>query len=355
MVIYLVLIGLLILIPSKLQLRGINNTYLSKESCNAVKGVFILLIFASHFANKYGSGYTNVLDVTYWKIRMALGQCVVAHFLFYSGYGVMLSAARKGKNYIKEFPRKRILHTLLIYDCSQILFLVFQLWRGRQYDLKQFISAFLAWTSFGNDNWYIFVIIGLYIISWLVLKNGRPNKAGAMKITIGALAFMLFLICAGKGRYWYNSLLCYALGAWYFVYQEKIEEILKKDISYFLCLGILTLLYVLAHKFWDQNLFLFLSVLCLFALIVVLITMKFQIKNRFLVYCGEHVSGLFLLHRLPMNFLGDIPFFRNNLYIFFVSMVILTFLLEFIFSWLLRCMKEENGGKQGGEGIQSLG
>lgn len=344
MIIYTILICLLIFIPSKLQMHGINNAYLSKENCNAVKGIFILLIFASHFANTYGKGYTSLLDTSYWKIRVALGQCVVAHFLFYSGYGVMFSAAKKGKNYIKEFPRKRILRTLLIYDCSQIIFLIFQLWRGKSYDLKQFVLSFFAWSSFGNDNWYIFVILALYIISWFALRNRQANRAAAARITVSVLGLVLFLICAKRGTYWYNSALCYALGAWYFVYQEKIEKALSKDAIYFLMTGLVVLLYLVAHKFWGCGLAMYTLTILLFALAVVFVTMKFQIKNRFLIYCGEHLQGLFLLHRLPMIFLGDIPFFQNHLHIFFALMVALTFPLEAIFDRLLRYMRDENGG-----------
>lgn len=343
MILYILSICVLALIPSKLKLRGINDTYLSKESCNAVKGIFILLILASHFANTYGKGYTNILDTSYLRIRMALGQCVVAHFLFYSGYGVMCSVAQKGADYIKNFPKKRILHTLLVYDCSQILFLIFQLWRGKSYGLKRFVLAFLAWDSFGNDNWYIFVILGLYTISWLALKNGRPNRAAAMKVTIGILGFMLFLICAGKERFWYNSMLCYALGTWYFVYQSKIEAFLKKDTNYFFVTALVILFYVVAHNFWNLNLVMYVLTVLLFAIGIVFATMKFQIKNRFLIYCGNHLQGLFLLHRLPMMLLGSYSFFRSNLYIFFVTMVALTFLLEAMFDRLFQCTREIDG------------
>ena len=342
MILYIIPICVLILVPSKLQLHGINDTYLSKERCNTVKGIFILLIFASHFANTYTKNYTGLLDTLYWRIREALGQCVVAPFLFYSGYGVMLSAARKGTNYMNSFPRKRILHTLLVYNCSQIFFLIFQLWRGQTYNLKQFISAFLAWSSFGNDNWYIFVILGLYMISWLALRNGQPNRARVMKITVGILGFMLFLICAGKGTYWYNSALCYAFGAWYFVYQEKIEAFLRKDVNYFVVIGLTMLSYVVAHKFWRYKFAAYVLTILLFTAVVVFATMKFQVKNRFLNYCGEHLQGLFLLHRLPMKFLENYPFFQNNLYIFFATMVLFTFLLEFGFDQLLRSMKTTN-------------
>ena len=86
MLIYLFFVGALVLMQSKWQLRGINDQYLIKENCNAIKGIFILLILASHFANTYGKNYTSFLDTSYWSIRIALGQCVVAPFLFFSGY-----------------------------------------------------------------------------------------------------------------------------------------------------------------------------------------------------------------------------------------------------------------------------
>lgn len=341
MILYVLLIFLLILIPSRLQLRGINDAYLSKDSCNAIKGIFILLIFASHFVNTYGKGFSGSLNTSYQWFKEALGQCVVAHFLFYSGYGVMYSAAKKGAAYLKDFPRKRILHTLLVYDCAQILFLIFRLWRGKTYNIKQFVSGFLAWTSFGSDCWYIFVILGLYLISWLALQRERPSRAAAVKITVATLGFMLFLICAKKGKFWYNTALCYPLGVWFFVYQEKIEAFLKKDSHYYAAAALVAVLYVAAHKFWHVNLAMYNLTALLFALVVVLATMKFQVKNPILRYCGAHLQGLFLLHRLPMLFLSEYPFFQNNLYLFFGAAVALTFLLEFAFYRLLQSMKSQ--------------
>ena len=326
---------------SKWQLRGINDQYLIKENCNAIKGIFILLILASHFANTYGKNYTSFLDTSYWSIRIALGQCVVAPFLFFSGYGVMLSVDQKGRDYIKTFPQKRILHTLLVYDCSQIIFLIFQLWCGKKYSIKQFLLSFFSWSSFGNDNWYIFVILCCYIISWLALKNGQVNRAAAMRITVGLLALTTFLMCAQKETYWYNTTLCYALGAWYYLYREKIETILKRDIQYILIAGIVVVSYIFTHRFWNYNVAIYELTACLFILTVVIITMKVQVRNRFLIYCGKHLSGLFLIHRLPMLFLGRFSVFRNHLYVFFALSVLMAFILEFGFRELIFCMTED--------------
>lgn len=337
MIIYVAFIFLLILFPSKFRLRGINNIYLSIENCNAIKGIFILLIFASHFAIIYGRPYIHVLDTSYWRIRIALDQCVVVCYLFYSGYGIMASVSAKGMAYIRQFPRNRILQTLFIYDCSQALFLIFGIWCGYQYNIRQFIESFLAWKSFGNDNWYIFVIIGLYTISWFVFRNERANKASAMKITIGTLMFMLLLICAQKDSYWYNTMLCYPLGMWYYIYREKIEVVLKRDRYYFLTLGFIIIFYIIAHKFWKQSLAIYILTTWLFVLIIIFFTMKFEVKNRFLVYCGAHLQGLFLLHRLPMKFFKEFSIYTNNRYAWFILSVLLTFLLEFLFNQLILC------------------
>lgn len=124
MITYIGLVGILILMGSKFCLGGIFPQYLSKKNSNAVKGIFILLIFASHFY-PYTSGPTNQLDIIYGWFANALGQGVVTYMLFCSGYGVMLSASRKGESYMKTFPSKRILSTLLVYDCAQILFFSF--------------------------------------------------------------------------------------------------------------------------------------------------------------------------------------------------------------------------------------
>ena len=55
----------------------------------------------------------NWIDSVGVKFITKLEQLMVTMFLFYSGYGVMESIKRKGDDYIKSFPKKRILTTLI--------------------------------------------------------------------------------------------------------------------------------------------------------------------------------------------------------------------------------------------------
>ena len=59
----------------------------SRDVTDSIKGIFIWLVFLSHFASYVV--YSAKIDVFGHKISLILGQLIVACFLFYSGYGVM--------------------------------------------------------------------------------------------------------------------------------------------------------------------------------------------------------------------------------------------------------------------------
>lgn len=339
MILYVGLVALLSLQGIKLRLRSFNEDYISKDSTDAVRGIFILLIFASHFA-KYVDPFTALIDTLYWRLRVFWGQGVVTCFLFFSGYGIALSAREKGDNYVRSMPRKRILPTLLVYDCSQIIFLLVQLCRGKSYAAKDFLLSFAAWESFGNDNWYIFVILGLYIITWLVLRKQELNPVTVARVSVCALAFLLFLQCAGQETYWYNTLLCYPMGMWFFLYRDKIDGLLSKASCYWPVAIVTGTAFLLVHKGWNQSLLLYILTMLLFALCVVILTMKIRLKSPILIYCGRHLQGLFLLHRLPFILLNNyFPHSGPGIYAYFAISIVLTFQFEALFSQAITFLK----------------
>ena len=273
------------------------------------------------------------LDTLYWQIRMALGQGVVTCFLFYSGYGVALSAKSKGDGYTRAMPRKRILPTLLVYDCSVLLYLILRLWRGGTVSLKRFFLAAIAWDGIGNSDWYIFGILGLYLITWLALRGRELDNVTVGRISVATLAFMLALLCAGKGSYWYNTLLCYPMGMWFFLYKDRINTFLSKASQYWPVAFLTGLAFALVHRAWERSLFFYILTMLLFTLCVVLLTMKVQLRSPALIYCGRHLQGLYLLQRIPFILLSDyFPHSGPGIYLYFALGVALAFLLDAVFS-----------------------
>jgi len=105
MIVWILILVLLSLWKASFCKKGISQYYISREGTDAVRGIFILLILASHFI-QYVPVLTLPIDTYYLRLRTFLGQFVVSMFLFYSGYGVTLSFAEKGEKYRKTFLKK---------------------------------------------------------------------------------------------------------------------------------------------------------------------------------------------------------------------------------------------------------
>ena len=82
MIVYVGLILLLALYGAKFRANGIFTGYLFPKSSSAIKGIFILLIFVSHFSYYVGT-FTAPLDLAFIQLRTMLGQTVVVYFLFW--------------------------------------------------------------------------------------------------------------------------------------------------------------------------------------------------------------------------------------------------------------------------------
>ena len=76
------------------------SDYMSVDKTMAIKGIFIIIVFFSHF-NSYAT-FRSALDLAYLEDFSKIGQRMVAMFMFYSGYGVMESVKKKNMGYVKR-------------------------------------------------------------------------------------------------------------------------------------------------------------------------------------------------------------------------------------------------------------
>lgn len=284
------------------RLEGFNEDYLSKDNTNSIKGVFILLIVVTHalpYIEDTSYGFDAVGDgVLIWLVRH-LGQLVVVMFLFYSGYGISESFKSKGQDYLRSFPRKRLLTTLLNFDVAIISFLLLALFLGTQITTNQVLWSFLGWESIGNSNWYIFVILLCYSFSYVSLR--LPTEAVWIKVLLlFTLCFMAILwLSHEKGDWWYNTIMSYPMGSLYSSYKEPIESFMKK--YYWISCVLLLLLFVILFRCPTDNFSLSFNALSItFAMLVVLLTMKVTINNPPLKWIGEHLFPIYIYMRIPM-------------------------------------------------------
>ena len=347
MILWLGLLLCLTLWGASFRRDGIAAYYISRDGTNAVRGVFILLILSMHFT-QYVSASADPAVTAFWAVRRFFDQLAVCMFLFYSGYGVALSFAEKGEGYRKSFLQKRMLPTLMAYDVSVLLFILIECTVGEGCSFGYCLRALLAWESMGNDNWYIFVILGLYGISWLsacvqVRCFGKISAAWMIGgVTLGTAAFALFLSAAGRREFWYNTIVCFPFGVLFCYVRSRAERALEKPLPYWVSLfAVLGLFLLLNGTLRQRHVLLYMLTALSFAALVLLVTMKLSVRNRLLILAGEHLNALFLVHRIPMRLLGEIRAVRERVYLYFALSVACAIGCAWLFEKLLALLRRK--------------
>lgn len=339
MLFFILLLFLIILYKCKFNLKNFNTNYSSIDQTKCINAVFVVLVFLSHVKNYIA--LENIWYNSYYlKINTFIGQLMVTTFLFFSGFGIMESIKKKKAEYVNSIPKKRILSTLLNFDFAVLLFLICGLIINQNYTLNTILLSLTGWSSLGNSNWYIFVILILYAITWISFKVfDKNNLKGIVSSTILSIFFIYFLKST-KELHWYNTILCYPAGMFFSYYKNKIENLICENnktylfISFICCIAFI-LFYKLAGY---SNILIYELMSILFVFIILLICMKFSFKNRILLYLGNNIFWIYILQRIPMILLHyyKINNYNNFLFIFlsFILTLLLTELVKLIFKTL---------------------
>lgn len=331
-VIYIILL-ILCFLKLKFYKHGFNTDYLSKDNCNFVKGVFIILVFISHI-NIYiqGSGYSisSIGDALYFQIISFFGQLIVVMFLFFSGFGIMESYKHKGSQYLKDFPKKRIITTLLNFDIAVCFYIILNLIIGKEMTIDQVFLSMTTWSSIGNSNWYIFCILLCYSLAFLCLFIGEKlnlNNQYVILIIFVSTAIIAYLLSFLKEPWWYNTIMCFPFGMLYSYNKTSIDRIIKNHYysSLLFCISIFLIARFspIATSIRGTA---FNIVSILFVVLVVLLMMKIKSENIYLQWMGANLFPLYIYQRLIMIAIYELPGGKD----FIVSFPLLYITISFV-------------------------
>lgn len=319
-----------------------HKDYLTRDRTTWVKGVFVYLIVLSHGSDYVSEQLYGVLDHAYYSMQNQLHQMVVAMFLFYSGYGIMEQIKKRRFAYIKSIPGKRFPNLLLNYDLAVVLFVILSWCLGEHVTLKQFIIALVAWNGIGNSSWYIFVILALYVITFVAffpikwVKSERFYLVSLLVVTAVSLAMVYVLMIAKEGAHcWYDTVILYAFGMWYSYLRKPIEKVLmKNDFWFFLIFGIFLGVYVFMLQWrWECVETYTVWAVC-FTVMTLMATMKLQVNNPVLDWLGDHVFSIYVLQRIPMIALATLPYFASHPYAYMVCVFACVVPFAILFDYL---------------------
>ena len=288
---------------------------LDKEQTTCINGIFVVLVFLSHFGQYERMPWNKPI--------LAIGQLMVAPFLFFSGSGSMEQIKKIGDVYINHMPRKRIFKFYLHFCMALCIYLLLSFLLDKDYSLSRIIWSFTALSSIGNSNWYVFAILAMYIIVYISFKYFK--KDGISSCVIMTI-FYIILMKAFKGQdWWYNIILCFPAGMILSKYKDKICSIIRKPI-FFVCVLIIALILYIFHL----HIFAYEVVAISLCFLIVDICAYKAIKNRLFRSLGQYVFEIYILQRVSMIiFKGYV-----HGWIYFSICIVVTFGLACVFKRL---------------------
>lgn len=309
MVFFLAILLTLCLIGIKFSGKEGFEDYMSPQKTGAIKGIFVIIVLFSH-VRQYVTLGANPFHKSFNDFMLFLGQLMVVMFLFYSGYGVALGLAKK-EGYVKTLITKRSLKVLLHYDIAIVIFWLLGLALGKDYSIKKLLLSFIGLDAVGNSVWFIFVIVILYVVTWISFRFLKKRFVlGTAITTVASLAAVAVLyILKGKEYWWYDTILCYPLGMWYAIAKPCIDKILLKDFNkWFSVTAITAAAFIMLNDLfpiYHKSRKIFIPMALIFALLIVLVSMRISINNGVLRWFGKRVFGIYILQRIPMIILAE--------------------------------------------------
>ncbi|MCQ2548063.1 MAG: acyltransferase family protein [Clostridia bacterium] len=314
MIFFLIAIFIVALYKIKYVGQGFNEEALSIEQTTAINGIFALLIFISHSVQYFE--ISGPLDDPYFAFRSVILQLVVVTFLFYSGYGIMVSILKKGNSYVKSFPKNRILKVWLMFAIATTCFLIAGLAIGKKFKFTQLLLAYTAYSSIGNSNWYIFVVLILYVFTYVAFMavKEKPLLAICLTFVITAIYIYLAAYVFGMPSRFYNTCIMYPVGMLYAYFKESIEGFVKKNkVTYIGALIVAIALFFLFLRFRADNLVAYCLWDMAFMAIIVFISFKIKIYNPIIYWFGKNLFPFFIFQRIPMMVITKLwPEFVNE-------------------------------------------
>ncbi len=302
------------------------QSYCSVSQTQTIKGFFVVIVFFSHFCS-----YVS-LDIWYDSVMPRccgwLGQLMVAPFLFYSGYGIFESVKKKGINYVRQLPKKRILKVLLHFDLAVLLFLVFDILIKQPVTLYKFALSLIAWESIGNSTWFIFAILCAYVFAFIGLSLSNGNlKYSLVIVTVLSLLYIVAMFRFKPG-YWYDTILAFPLGCLLSVLKENFGIFIGKK---FVALGggllSIIVLFVAKTGIIPSNFINSQLALVSFCSVIIFLSIHIRLESKILSWFGSLVFEIYILQRLPMNFGKYMHWNEQNIYLYFVFCFLVTLLL----------------------------
>lgn len=306
----------------------------SHRQTSMINGIFTMLILVSHASMymEYGGVW---IDDAYGDFRGALGQFVVAPFLFYSGFGMMESIAKKGNDYVKSIPTKRFFKVWYHFALALIPFIPLYLMWSEEVSISNILLSFTGYTNMGNSSWYMFDIFITYAIIYLCFMIFKKSKTtGVIAVFVVTYIVNIIMQKCDMSTIYVESIFCLPAGMAFSLLRPHLRRAVTKNIGIYLVVLIALAVathFLQLHKYdsvYLYNLFQITGILA-----IIMLCMKFKIENKIIEFFSKHIFSIYILQRVPMTILDHYGLSEYH-YLFVILSLIFTVIIAVLFDKL---------------------
>ena len=269
------------------------DNYFSVDQTRSIKGMCAVFILLSQVCMYLADTFPSLFLFKY------VGAIMVAGFFFASGYGLQYGVMNK-ENYLKGFFSKKMLSLAVPYYIINFFYIV-----TNHMDIKTILASL-----FGYYLWFM-MAIAIFYTGFFLCNKLFGKKWACVAMTVFVLCYIVVMNRLHFGFWWYNSCLAFAAGIWICQMKDSFTAFFKKHW------GIKTLIltavfaasyiYYCRHNHDETLLTLVISLIntTTFAVMLSVLSMKIQIKNPILYFCGGLSLELYLTHALWITWLRN--------------------------------------------------
>ena len=182
-----------------------------------LRGIMACLIVVCHVSFKYSESHYG------WPFT-SFGAPIVSTFFFLSGYGLTVSAERKGEKYLNGFLRRSLNKLLPQFIIASVIWILIScVWMNGNF--KEDLWGFVIFRPPLPYSWFIYVLIILYMVFFfvfqLLIKKNIKFKLAILFIAILGVVVSFRLL--GFEPYWYLSIFAFNVGTTYGAYHNRLN------------------------------------------------------------------------------------------------------------------------------------
>ena len=289
-----------------------------------IKAAACLFIILHHLTQKT-TIYGNI-DKGPIGIFNDMGYMLTAVFFFFSGYGLITSLFSK-RDYLDSFLIKRLPSVLLPFWLVNIIYMLINRFVfGQREGIIEILKDFFGLQLVNGNGWFIIEITVIYLMFFVIFRLVKNRNAALAILCMAVLVIIPYVLTRGhkadgakeawfQGEWWGNSTVTFILGMLYARFKDAWDAFFKKH--YYPKLVITAVLAVLMHIVavivnWSMGYYhgkmpsavrdAVVTIIvqnidtCVFVTLILLLSMKISLGNRFIRFISGSSLELYLIH-----------------------------------------------------------